>query len=453
MKSNTLVPPRATGMPSSTTATMLADLRRLKLLTDEAVLGIEISLQTGNETAEELTPLLLAAGLTDFQAQVALAGQTSRLVFGGFLLLDKIGEGGMGVVYRALQPRLGRVEALKVIRADKVGSSTVAKRFLREIQLTSSLEHPHIVRAYDAGEVGEQLYLATEYVPGTDLATFVETRGPMTVAGACLAIYQTSLALQHIHEKGLVHRDLKPSNLIRDNTTGSVKVLDLGLSGFSRSVLEPGTVGGGTLTRDGVVLGTPDFMAPEQVQDPHRVDIRADLYSLGCTFFFLLTGELPYSGTAVEKLYFHGYAPPPPLLLPAGATAPVGLAEIIARLMAKKPEERFQTPQELLGALLSIRPGTDGNQSKTLGHLVALPVPASVEKIDDGFGDVVGDGDFDHLLSHTDSSTNAYVRTAEEEAEPPQPGISWLGILTTFLFMFSTGFLVAALHFSNWIKK
>lgn len=274
-----IVTQRVIDMPQSQTEVMLSDLRRLKLLPDDSLREIEVVTQKGMESQEELAPLLLAAGLTDFQTQVALAGQTSRLVFAGFVLLDKIGEGGMGVVYRALHARLGRVEALKVIRSDKLGSSTVSKRFLREIQLTSSLEHPHIVRAYDAGEVGEQLFLATEYVPGIDLATWVETHGPLSVADASRLIYQTTLALQHIHEKGLVHRDLKPSNLIRDRVTGSVKILDLGLSGFSRSVLEPGS--GGTLTRDGVVLGTPDFMAPEQVQDPHNVP-----FNPACSSFF-----------------------------------------------------------------------------------------------------------------------------------------------------------------------
>ncbi|MCE9562287.1 MAG: serine/threonine protein kinase [Planctomycetes bacterium] len=429
-------------MISSTTATMLADLRRLKIVPEDAVHGIEVAIRPGNETPEELTPILLAAGLTDFQAQVALAGQTSRLVFGSFVLLDKIGEGGMGVVYRALQSRLGRVEALKVIRSDKISSSTVAKRFMREIELTSSLEHPHIVRAYDAGEIKEQLYLATEYVPGTDLATYVDAHGPLSIADACLSIYQTTLALQHVHEKGLVHRDLKPSNLIRDRHTGAVKILDMGLSGFSRSVMESGVAGGGTLTRDGVVLGTPDFMAPEQVQDPHHVDIRADLYSLGCTFYFLLTGELPFTGTAVEKLYFHGFAPPPPLKLPAGVVAPPGLPELIARLMAKKPEERFQTPQELLGSLLAIRPITEDVPSKPVAVAVAHQTPFPTDHF--------GAGDFDHLLSST-GSTNSYV--LPKEPEPPPPArLSWLTLLTVALFMFSSGFLAATLYFAKWIK-
>jgi len=425
-------------MPS-TTETMLADLRRLKLLPEEAIQGIETAVHNGCDTPEELSQILLAAGMTDFQTQVALAGQTTRLVFGGFVLLDKIGEGGMGVVYRAMQSRLGRVEALKVIRADKVGSSTVAKRFLREIQLTSSLEHPHIVRAFDAGEIGEQLFLATEYIPGTDLATYVEKNGPMSVEDAGLIIYQTTLALQHIHEKGLVHRDLKPSNLIRDRTTGSIKVLDLGLSGFSRSVLEPGT--GATLTRDGVVLGTPDFMAPEQVQDPHRVDIRADLYSLGCTFYFLLTGDLPFRGTPVEKMYFHGFAPPPALVLPGGVAPPAGLAELIARLMAKKPGERFQTPEELLTALLTIR--SKGSEPPSLPPVPTVAVPAHLQPI--------GDGDFDHLLSSTGSTAKHFLQ-AEEELPPPPEEVSVLGILTTALFMFSVGFLASTLYFAKWIR-
>lgn len=445
MNSNVIVPRWATGMVSSTTATMLAELRRLKLLTEDAIRGIELAVRTGSDTPEELAPLLMAAGLTDFQTQVALAGQVDRLVFGGFVLLDKIGEGGMGVVYRALQPRLGRVEALKVIRADKVGSSTVAKRFLREIQLTSVLEHPHIVRAYDAGEVGEQLYLATEYIAGTDLATYVEKHGPLSVAEACQAIYQTTLALQHVHEKGLVHRDLKPSNLIRDHVTGVVKVLDLGLSGFSRSVLDPG--GSGTLTRDGVVLGTPDFMAPEQVQDPHRVDIRADLYSLGCTLFFLLTGDLPFSGTPVEKLYFHGYAPPPPLKLPEGTTAPPGLAEVVARLMAKKPEERFQTPQEVLTAILAISPEVGSTSPVgSRGKMIALPTPMPEEKLG------LGSGEFAHLLS-SGGSTAGLMLPPESIKEPPlRTGITTLGVITVVLFMFSLGFLGATLYFAKWIK-
>ena len=147
---------------------------------------------------------------------------------------------------------------------------------------------------------------------GTDLATVVQARGPLSVADACLVLYQAALALKHIHEKGLVHRDMKPSNLIRDRFTGAVKILDLGLSGFNRSVLEDG--GALTLTRDGVILGTPDYMAPEQVAHPHSVDIRADLYGLGCTLYDLLTGQPPFpEGTAADKVMAHLERAPRPL--------------------------------------------------------------------------------------------------------------------------------------------
>ena len=355
-------------MTIKTSQKLVAELRRLGLLTDEAVGRIASAPLTNTE---QFARLLMEAGLTRFQTQVILSGQASRLLFGPYILLEKIGEGGMGVVYKARHARLGRIDALKVLRVDKIGSKMFAKRFLREIELTSNLEHPHIVRAYDAGSVGKQLYLATEYVNGTDLATQVVTQGPLSVADACLVMYQTGLALQHIHEKGLVHRDLKPSNLIRDRSTHVVKVLDLGLSGFSRTALE--AENGLTLTRDGAVLGTPDYMAPEQVQNPHGVDIRADLYSLGCTAYFLMTGRPPFEGSPVEKMYYHGFAPPPALILPHGLVPPAGLAEILGRLMAKRPEDRFPSPQEMIDALLALRPS---HQSPPV-PVAVMPVPSN----------------------------------------------------------------------------
>ncbi|HSQ55859.1 MAG TPA: serine/threonine-protein kinase, partial [Gemmata sp.] len=256
-------------MPALTSDSLLAELRRLKLLTDEAAARVADTALSHHLPPDRWSRLLVEAGLTKFQARAAVAGHAGKLLFGPYLFLDRVGEGGMGTVYKARHVRTGRIDALKVLRTDKVGSRTVVRRFLREIQVTSRLEHPHIVRAYDAGAVGRQYYLATEFVNGTDLATVVHKRGPLSVADGCLVVYQAALALRHIHEMGLVHRDIKPSNLIRDRVTGAVKILDLGLSGFNRSTQESG--GGLTLTRDGVVLGTPDFMAPEQVQSSHHV--------------------------------------------------------------------------------------------------------------------------------------------------------------------------------------
>jgi serine/threonine protein kinase len=429
-------------MPSLTADTLLAELRRLKLLTDEALRRVGEAAHSHNLPPERWTRLLVDAGLTKFQARAVVAGHAAKLLFGPYVVLDKVGEGGMGVVYKARHARLGRIDALKVLRTDKVASRTVAKRFLREIQVTSRLAHPHVVRAYDAGVVGKQLYLATEFVDGTDLGTVVQARGPLSVADACLVVYQAALALRHVHEKGLVHRDMKPSNLIRDRATGAVKVLDLGLSGFNHSML--GSAPGTALTHDGVVLGTPDFMAPEQVQNPHRVDIRADLYGLGCTLFFLLTGQPPYDGSPVEKMYKHGFAPPPPLILPNGLVPPPGLTEIIVRLLAKKPGERFQTPQELIDALLAIRPGSASGENPGYSSVAVVasdtPPPTETPLSDENFG---------FLLSHGESSGTPSPRPLREGT----PGVSsgWVAFAAVAL-LFGLGFLAAALYFSSRVK-
>jgi serine/threonine protein kinase len=301
------------------------------------------------------------------------------------------------------------------------------------------LEHPHIVRAYDAGKIGHQYYLATEFVDGTDLATVVEVRGPLSVADACLVLYQAARALHHVHDKGLVHRDIKPSNLIRDRATGAVKILDLGLSGFNRSALDSG--GGMTITRDGVVLGTPDYMAPEQVQNPHRVDIRADLYALGCTLYFLLTAQPPFAGSPVEKMYKHSFSPPPALVLPSGLAPPPGLTEILARLMAKQPADRYQTPQELIDALLAIRPTAAAarleiESSPSLKALDA--VPRETELLDDEFG---------HLLSSHGSHSDTPMprRHRYQRGGVPNP---WL-VIAAVAMLFGLGFLSAAVYFSG----
>jgi serine/threonine protein kinase len=414
--------------------TLLAELRRLKLLTDEAASRVAAAARAG--APDHFPRLLLEAGLTRFQTKIAIAGHASRLAFGPYILLEKIGEGGMGVVYKARHARLGRVDAVKVLRTDKVKSRTVAKRFLREIQFTSSLEHPHVVRAHDAGVVGQQLYLATEYIEGTDLATVVQTRGPLSVADGCLVMYQAALALRHVHEKGLIHRDLKPSNLIRDRTSRAVKILDMGLSGFNRAKLDPGS--GATLTREGVLLGTPDFMAPEQVQNPHAVDIRADLYSLGCTFFFLLTGKSPYDGTPVEKMYHHGFAALPTLVLPKGQLPPPGLADIVTRLMAKKPEERFQTPQALIDALLALRPGYGGD-SVSAGHSTTTATPLPVNELPES--------EFYHLMSANGSSADRPMLRQARQAGSAVP--RWWLIAAGVALVFGTGFLAATLYLSG----
>ena len=221
-------------------------------------------------------------------------------------------------------------------------------RFLREIRSAAKLQHPNIVTAYSAIRLGESLVLAMEYVEGLDLAKMVKTKGPLPVAHACYFIHQAALGLQHAHERGMVHRDIKPANLIlaRDGKKAIVKVLDFGLA----KVTSEGQTDSG-LTREGQMLGTPDYIAPEQIRDAQSADIRADIYSLGCTLYYLLTGGPPFRGDHLWDLYqahFSMDAGPLNLVRPE---VPVELAAVVAKMMAKEPGRRFQTPGEVARAL------------------------------------------------------------------------------------------------------
>jgi serine/threonine-protein kinase len=290
--------------------------------------------------------------LTPFQVNQIFAGRVGELLLGSYVLLEKLGEGGMGAVFKARNWKLGKVVALKVIRAERLGKGDAVPRFRREIRAVAQLEHPHIVRALDAKEAGDTLCLVLEYVEGIDLARLVKQRGPLPVAQACEYIRQAALALQHAHEKGLVHRDVKPGNVLL-SSDGTVKLLDLGLVRLS----DPEAAGlsvGTQLTGKGVAMGTADYLAPEQAEESRSVDIRADLYSLGCTLYFLLTGRVPFpGGTFVQKALRHQREEPTPLerLRP---DVPAAVAAVVRRLMAKRPEDRSQTPAEAAATLVNL---------------------------------------------------------------------------------------------------
>jgi WD40 repeat protein len=238
------------------------------------------------------------------------------------------------------------VVALKLIHPRSLGDRAASKRFLREMRLVSRLDHPNIAHALDAGEHNGQFYLAVEFVEGTDLGGLVKEKGPLPIGQACDVVRQAALALGHAHDRGLVHRDVKPSNLLL-GPTGLLKLLDLGLARLGEADSDSAT----SLTGSGMVMGTPDYMAPEQALDAHQVDIRADLYSLGCTLYFLLTGQPPFpGGTLGHKFHCHQHEEPAPLES-LRRDVPVALVGVVRKLMAKKPEERFQTPAELVAEL------------------------------------------------------------------------------------------------------
>ncbi|MFO0850975.1 MAG: protein kinase [Gemmataceae bacterium] len=257
----------------------------------------------------------------------------------------ELGRGGMGVVYLARNRRMDRPEVLKVLAPEAVARPGARDRFLREIWAAARLHHPNVVTAYSVLELGRLLALAMEYVDGRDLARVVRDDGPLPVAAAVSHARQALAGLQHAHEAGLIHRDIKPANLILRSAHGrdTVKVLDFGLAKASAEA-------GSKLTETGTVMGTPAYIAPEQTLDSASADIRADVYSAGCTLFHLLAGRTPFIGSMVEVIVAHRSQPPPPL----GALrpdVPPALAAVVARMLAKDPADRFATPAEAADAL------------------------------------------------------------------------------------------------------
>jgi serine/threonine protein kinase/formylglycine-generating enzyme required for sulfatase activity len=263
-------------------------------------------------------------------------------------VLRELGRGGMGVVYLARNKLLDRLEVLKVVNKALLDRPGAVERFLREIRAAARLNHANVVTAYSAVQSGEVLVFAMEYVEGEDLARLVLTQGPLPVAHACDYVRQAARGLQHAFEKDMVHRDIKPQNLIRARAGERhvVKILDFGLAKVTRARAED-TV----LTADGVTLGTPAYVAPEQSLDPAHADIRADVYSLGCTLYYLLTGAPPFQGRSTfEVLQAHQSVEARPLHL-VRPEVPGELAAVVRKMMAKDPAERYQTPLALAEAL------------------------------------------------------------------------------------------------------
>jgi serine/threonine protein kinase len=270
------------------------------------------------------------------------------LVLGDYVLLEPIGAGGMGRVYKARHPRMNRIVAIKLIANSSMRDETAIKRFLRETEAAARLEHPNIVTAYHAGVVGELHYLVMQYVEGHDLSNLVRTRGPLSVAQALDCIRQAAEGLAFAHRRGVIHRDIKPANLLRDHE-GVVKVLDLGLA---RIVADDAD-----LTSNGRIMGTVDYMSPEQAYDPTAADARSDVYSLGCTLWYLLTGRSVYQREQCEaRLAAHRDAPLP-ALRQFRTDCPPAVEALLWRMIAKRPEDRYQTMNEVSAAVADAASG------------------------------------------------------------------------------------------------
>lgn len=283
--------------------------------------------------------------LTYFQADQILQGKWKRFSIGKYRVLEKLGTGGMGQVFLCEHKFMKRRVAVKVLPAAKATDPASLERFYREARAVAALDHPNIVRAYDIDQDAGLHFIVMEYVDGTNLQDLVKKVGPLDSTRACHYIYGCAVGLQHAHEMGLVHRDIKPGNILVDRA-GVVKILDMGLARFFRDDDDK-------LTRkyDENILGTADYVAPEQALDSHTVDIRADIYSLGATFYYLLTNQPVFpDGSVAQKLLWHQTREPVPVRS-IRPDLPQDLADLLARMMAKDPNNRFQSPAELMMAL------------------------------------------------------------------------------------------------------
>ena len=336
-------------MSSPRTSSFLKNLRESKLLDEAQLQEIEgwPSAAAGDDRvlAQELVDRDL---LTRFQAEQVLAGRTQGFSIGPYTVLDRIGAGGMGQVYKAMHRQMQRTVALKVLPPSRRSDPEVQARFMREVRAAAQLNHPNIVKAYDVGEERNITYLVMEYVEGTDLYHLVKDRGPLKPRLAARVAHQAALALEHARKRGIVHRDIKPANILIDHQ-GTAKVLDMGLARFESQDDDPHE--STALTRDGTVMGTLDYLAPEQAMDTHSADTRADIYSLGCTLYHMLTGRVPFpGGTATQKLLKHQMHEPA-ALTELAPHVPADMAAVVAKMMAKRVEDRYQTPGEVADAL------------------------------------------------------------------------------------------------------
>jgi eukaryotic-like serine/threonine-protein kinase len=341
--------------------TTLVDLLRYeRLLTQDQLDQLTEEVLGEFDRPQALAKYLVQLGwLTVYQINHLFEGRTQDLVIDSYCILDRLGEGGVSEVYKARDLRRNRLVALKVLRQDLRSERDAVRQFERELQAVTRLNHPNIVRTYDANRVGNSHYFAMEFVEGTDLGKVVQLSGPLPIPDACDCIRQVASGLQYAHQVGLVHRDIKPANLFLITPPGYdkptpgvswkrpadpvIKILDWGLARLREpgdDTTDPCTAG----SEEGMLIGTADFIAPEQARDPRLVDIRADIYSLGCTFYYLLTGQPPFPGSSLmQKILQHQQAEPP-CVRAARPDVPEELAVIVQKMLAKQPEARYQIP-------------------------------------------------------------------------------------------------------------
>jgi tRNA A-37 threonylcarbamoyl transferase component Bud32 len=325
--------------------------------------------------------------LTPYQVNQVMQGKHDQLVLDCYRLRERIGEGAMGQVFKAWSLRLERIVAVKTIAKELINYDKAMERFRREVETASQLDHPNIALVRDAGEADGRPFLVMDFIEGIDLSRRVKQQGALPIREAAEYARQAALGLQYAFECGIVHRDIKPANLmvttVRKNVDALplVKILDFGLARY-----ESERENGARLTQVGKLLGTIDYIAPEQAQDARGADIRADIYSLGCSLFYLLAARAPFQGKDIVEKLGPRLTGEPPWVRTLRAEAPPGLENVVRKMMARRPEERYQTPIEaaqalqayadapIVAAIAVARPMT---ARASAGVMMAMPVPAN----------------------------------------------------------------------------
>ncbi len=399
--------------------TFLARLRQSNLLPLEDFARLAGQLPDTDKAALVARFLVERGALTRFQAEMLLAGRTSGFVLGQYRILDEIGRGGMGRVFKALHVTMHRPVAIKVLSSKFLKTERAHKLFQREVRAAAKLVHPNIVTAYDADLVGDRHYMVLEYVDGPNLERLVREHGPLSVGQACEFARQVATALQFASERHMVHRDIKPANLLVQSSGGqpprgcTVKILDFGLARLHAPADDGSPNESSILAEHNAVLGTPDYVSPEQAQNVHAADIRSDLYSLGCTLYYLLTGEPPFpGGTLLDKVARHTKEKAPAVDRKR-PDVPPAISRLVERLLAKNPQERYQTPVDLAAAL---EPFAVDAPPPWVGTPTAIDAPTTHSPVTE-FPDLE-----EHLARVASHPRSTSVLTPEQEIQLPPTG-------------------------------
>lgn len=367
-------------------------------------------------------------------------------------IIRRLGSGGMGIVYLAENLLMGRrKEALKILNDFQLQNRHVKDRFLQEIAVAANLHHPHIVTSYATYQVGKLTVFAMEFVEGLDLETYVRKNGPLPVVAACAITRQVAAGLQYAHEMKTIHRDIKPANLMlaKSGSRDIVKILDFGLA---KAQFEATQYGG--LTASGTVMGTPHYMAPEQTLSAADVDIRADIYSLGCTLYHLLAGSPPFGGSVFEILRAHNEQSPKPISS-IRSDIPSGLEVTLGKMLAKNPSERLSEPRQVVRELASFaKHGTSKQAVESPLVHVASAKPDSQSPLEQSISTVDTDRDLSKLKKDTipvaanaEDSPNRFFRIPckrlfQAIMRPPVNQNVWLvTLLTLYVLAFGINFV------------